>query len=142
MKKISTKQIGDGKIPNRFWLSISNDYYYCRRDPDDGSYSFEWIDNVTLYPVEGKTIKIFKTFQEALTAAQEICLGEKIDGIVVNCVTIEDRLSGEVYEKARHFYPEMGKILEEERTDISYSVKREAQLKHLSEHSGNLKVRF
>ena len=31
-KSISTKQIGDGKLPNKYWVSIANDFYYYNEE--------------------------------------------------------------------------------------------------------------
>lgn len=124
--KISTKQIGDGKLPNRFWLSICNDYYY-----NSGSNSYDWISDLKLFTCRSKELAVYKSYEEAKKAADEIYLGQEIDNITVNSIHIEDRLSGEVYEKARYFSPIDGKIWEDEHEDLSFSMKQEAALKGL-----------
>jgi hypothetical protein len=35
-KSISTKRIGDGKLPNKYWVSIANDYYYLNTEEQPG----------------------------------------------------------------------------------------------------------
>lgn len=67
MKNISTKQIGDGNLPNKYWVSISNDYTYF--NPETQGY--DWISDLKLFNVESKTIKVFTTYKNALTFATE-----------------------------------------------------------------------
>jgi len=106
-RKISTKQVGDGKLPNKYWVSICNDYYYFNKEND----VWDWIGDLDLFESEGKTIKAFTTFKGALNWIEEnLYLGMDYDGIKINTITIEDRLSGEVYSHIRHFNPEDGSI--------------------------------
>lgn len=122
MSKISTKQIGDDKLPNKFWLSICNDYYYLNGD------CWDWISDKNLFKATGKTVGIFNTFEYAKQAADNICLGEMFDGVTANTVSIEDRLSGQVYEKSKYLEFEKGRLLENEQEDIGFSIKREKEL--------------
>lgn len=116
--------IGDGKLPNRYWVSISNDYSYIH----DGS--VDWIgDIIPSFKSKGKTFPNgFDTYKLAKSFA-DFALGLRVDGITVNRINIEDRLTGELYEKTMIFDPETGISVEDEREDISFSVKREAELK-------------
>jgi hypothetical protein len=111
---ISTQQIGDGKLPNLYWVSYTNDYYICRRQRDGGMYC-DWISGELGFNATSKTLqKIFKTFKEAMKKANE--LAERIDedgdfgsqpkATEINYVTIEDRMSGQIYEIGVHYYPE------------------------------------
>jgi len=93
------KHVGDGKLPNRYWVSISNDYYYF-----DGECS-NWISEKGLYPFEGKTIRDFGTFVNAQKFIdEELYLGMNYDGITVNSISIEDRISGEVWSSIQELY--------------------------------------
>lgn len=88
--------IGDGKTPNKYFVTISDDYVL--RNPkthDPISASELWkIDS------KGKTIKSFDNYEEARQFADSFSVGkESYDGIKVNSVFVEDRLSGQVYNK-------------------------------------------
>ena len=98
-KKIPTKQIGDNRLPNRYWVSISNDYYYLNED------YWEWIDTLSLFKSDGKTIARFNTFKEAMGLVGDLPFGEKYEDIQINHISIEDRISGQVYEKTNNFDP-------------------------------------
>lgn len=93
---------GDGKLPNHYWVSI-NDRYYILKDS-----CLDWIDDHIngLPECKSKTVAVFNTYAEAKQwIADNLCLGWTYDGIIVNCITIEDRLSGQVFESTREFDP-------------------------------------
>ena len=88
--------IGDFKFPNKYWVSWSNDFYVCENG------SCDWVgDKIKNWKSIGQTKpEPFDTFESALRFAQS-----KIDEIPsvptmdsINCVHIEDRLSGQVFE--------------------------------------------
>jgi len=96
LTKISTAQIGDGKTPNKYWVSVSSDYYLY--DPKE-NFS-DWASSVKGIKTEGKTVKVFNTYEEAKRFTDSIELGSKLSGVEVNTVSIEDRLSGQVHERS------------------------------------------
>lgn len=115
---ISTKQIGDFKTPNKYWVSISNDYYYFNPESE----AMDWISDLELFEVKGKTIKVFTTFKGALNYVEnELYLGMDFDGIKVNFISIEDRLSGEVYCQVRRLSPENAEFGESFRQDTKFT---------------------
>ncbi len=90
-KTISTRRIGDGKLPNKYWVSISDDFLY---ESEPGT--FDWNSDRDKKETHGKTIAVFSTYKKAREFFDAIDMGEWRDGILVNNKTIEDRLSGEL----------------------------------------------
>ena len=119
--KISTKQIGDGKLPNKYWVSISEDYYYYQPDKD-GAY-LTWLGDLDLFEPKGKTIQVFDTYQEAREFVEDIIFDYAHDDIHVNSIFIEDRLSGQVFEKVKAFSPEHGQINTFHEDDVEFTRK-------------------
>ena len=119
-RKTYRDKIGDGQLPNLYWVSVSNDYSYVH----DGYY-IDWIgDIIPSFKSIGKTItKPFKTYAAAkLYCDYEFTLGEKCDfGFIVNRINIEDRLSGGVYEKTQVFNPNVAKITGWKSEDIEFT---------------------
>jgi len=119
-RKTYRDKIGDGQLPNLYWVSVSNDYSYVH----DGNY-LDWIgDLIPGFKSIGKTIaKPFKTY----AAAKRFCdyefpLGERCEfGFIVNRINIEDRLTGQVYEKTQVFNPDVAKITDWESEDTGFT---------------------
>ena len=124
---ISTKQIGDGKLPNKFWVSISEDYMYF--DSETGSWN--WISDVIDFKPKGETIKVFDSYVEARDFVDcNLFLGsEYCYGMFVNCVTIEDRITGQVYENTKFLDTVKGEINDEETEDTSFTEERDPNFK-------------
>jgi hypothetical protein len=93
MRKISTKQIGDGKLPNKYWVSISEDFLYY--DNYQGAFTWDSDRNPEANP-KCRTIRVFKTYREARAFLDSLPMGGYYDGILVNGAEIEDRITGEV----------------------------------------------
>ena len=55
MKKISTEEIGDGRVPNKYWVSITNDYFYFNKEVG----GWDWISDLNLFPITGETLAVF-----------------------------------------------------------------------------------
>lgn len=92
--------IGDGKIPNRYFVSISNDYYYFNSKVG----GFDWISDLKLFKVKSKIIKNFATYKQAINFIDnDLYLGMEYGGIKVQSIFIEDRLSGELYHQYNSF---------------------------------------
>jgi hypothetical protein len=124
MKNITANQIGDGNLPNKYWVSISNDYTYF--NPETQGY--DWISDLKLFEVKGKIIKVFTTYKNALKfATEEIYLNQDYDGILIHTITIEDRISGEVFCKCYEFYPPSAELSESSREDIDFTEKELAK---------------
>jgi hypothetical protein len=104
---ISTKEIGDGQLPNRYWVSISSDYYYYNREVG----GFDWISDLKLFEVQSKTIKVFPSYQMAKGwIDNNLYLGITHEDIRVNSIFIEDRLSGEVFSQIKELLPDDGHV--------------------------------
>lgn len=118
MKPVNTKQIDDGKLPNKYWVSIHEDYYIMTELG-----ALEWISNYLKdFKPKGKTFLPVTTYKYAREIADDYCLGMEEDGIIVNTVTIEDRLSGQLYEKSQSFSPSnKTKMHEEEYEDTRFT---------------------
>jgi len=83
------KYVGDGKLPNMYWVSISNHYYYF----DEDSNSLESItERDPDFKIEGGTVAVFSTFREALEFADK-------NSWQGDDITIEDRLTGQIWEQ-------------------------------------------
>lgn len=116
------EQVGDGKLPNKYWVSISNDYYYHNKT-DDGSSVLDWASDREKFKVKGKTLAVFDSYQKAKDLFDSVELGSIKDGIQINMVEIEDRFTGQLTEKtnvenSRPTYSE----------DLSFTKKKLAEL--------------
>ena len=95
--KLARKQIGDGKMPNKYWVSISSDYSYV----DEGCIEYigdiypEWEKKYSV----GELLEVFSSYKEARRHANLYFIGMSYKDYVVNRITIEDRLTGEVYNE-------------------------------------------
>lgn len=120
MNKSYKDKIGDGKFPNQYWVSVSNDYLYTRHKN-----CLDWIGElIPTFKSEGKTIvKAFKTY----AAAKRYCdynftLGHLcVFGFVVNWISIEDRLTGELYWNTRVFDSKIAMVEDREHEDVSFT---------------------
>lgn len=125
MRKTYRDKIGDGLLPNLYWASYANDYEYLH----DRNY-IDWIGHlIPSFKSKGKTIaKPFKTYAAAKRFCDyEFTLGKEYQGVIVNRVNIEDRLSGELYEKTRLFIPKTATIIEEDREDTDFTEEKMAE---------------
>ena len=114
MKANYKNQIGDGKLPNKYWV-FQYDEKFKRVKLEDGSISIE-IREEDDTGEQGKDNLIgeFKTYQEALKAT---------DGAYLPHVIIEDRLSGEVFEQLFIVCSECGKEEYETHESINFTKK-------------------
>lgn len=97
--------VGDGKTPNKYWVTIHEDYY-IQTEPG----TLNWASEVKSIKVKGKTIAVSSKYKNAKKFLEdEFILStihandtpiseEKLADIIVRGTTIEDRLSGQVYE--------------------------------------------
>ena len=120
MKRISTAQIADNKLPNKYWVSICEDYYISEDN------CLNWISEKNLFKPKSITLGIFKTYIDAKDLAESIILGleQQGTGVIANVVTIEDRITGQLYERVKVFIPVRGKIYEECFEDLKFTEKR------------------
>lgn len=133
MKRKTYKDlIGDGKTPNLYWVSLSNDYSYSHQIAGFGT-CIDWIgDKIKDFKSKGKTIaKPFKTYREAKDFCDKLVLGDNNGfNFIVNRINIEDRLSGELYERTRVFHPETAQMEDWESESINFT-KNEMERKGL-----------
>lgn len=98
-EKSARMQGGDGKLPNLYWVSTADDWLEC---PDIDSNTFDWAHDIhkNLPQADGETFGPFKTFAEAEAKAEKLQHNDLVEiGTEGNkMVTIEDRLSGVIYE--------------------------------------------
>jgi len=111
MKYSARLNCGDGKFPNRYWVSESNDYLVKK---EKEIINIEEHDKK--FKSEGKTYpQAFKTYKEALTF---------LDTLYNNRLTIEDRLSGQVFEQTKIVCVCCGKEEWESFTDTKFTEKK------------------
>jgi hypothetical protein len=123
-KKISTTQIGDNKLPNKYWVSICEDYYISEKMRDNST-CLNWISEKDLFKPRSIEIGVYKTYTEAKEMAENIILGLiQPEGITANVVTIEDRITGQLYERVKVFEPLRARISEEVFEDLKFTEKR------------------
>lgn len=108
--------IGDYKLPNKYWISVGNEYYIQR-----GNY-LDWFESEDI-EFKGGTIAKFDTYKEAKEFAEGLYLGQKYEDFTINCITIEDRITGQLYEHIKVFLPEQGKFTEEIFEDTHFTEK-------------------
>ena len=99
-EKSARAQVGDGKLPNKYWVCTSGEYYVNRFA--DGVSCSEWAGEV--YPdfkaEKGETYGPFDTFAEALAVyndKRDYCAEPTVEN-ALHSLVIEDRISGEVYQ--------------------------------------------
>jgi hypothetical protein len=121
--RLNTKMIGDGKLPNRYWISIHEDYYINRGG------SLDWASEVKKLKTNSRTVAISNKYHKAKEfivnefiqyAVDKNARGdkEKIFGLAPKGITIEDRLSGELYD---YTLEEVSKLEAFEREDIRFT---------------------
>jgi hypothetical protein len=117
-KKISTSQIGDNKLPNKYWVSICEDYYIAEDS------CLNWISDKKLFEPKNEILGIFDNYKKARDLAESIELSFEILGVRANVITIEDRITGQLYERVKVFDPLRARIYEEVFEDLKFTEKR------------------
>jgi len=107
IRRITRPMIGDGKLPNKYWVSYHNDFLICDKGHCD------WASEKIKFKSEGTTIKKpFNTFKEALEYIdRNVFINPEPKKEGVNTITIEDRLSGEVWEQFIYAYKRKDSLL-------------------------------
>jgi len=120
--------VGDGKTPNRYWVSISEDYY-IQIEPG----ILDWASEVKKIKVKGKTVAVSNKYKDAKKFLDdEFILStiyvndsptstEKLADVVVRNTTIDDRLSGEIFECTS---VEITKLKPIEHEDVGFTKKK------------------
>lgn len=120
MAKMERAEVGDGNLPNRYWVSIADDYYICATD-SDGAMCCDWKSEQLKTPVRAKTPRCCPTFAMALGFARSLPFGDEYKGVRILSIVIDDRISGMVWEKTRHFFSETGTVHDEENDDTKFT---------------------
>jgi hypothetical protein len=117
--------IGDNKLPNHYWVSWHNEYGIIRYDKRDKSFQISPAsETIKNFKTVGGTVAVFDTFEDAKQYAEDnLPLGSILDGATINCVDIEDRLSGQVWEWEHLVNVETGKCKDEVWDDTEYTRK-------------------
>ena len=118
-KKIDTSEIGDFQLPNKFWVSVSEDYLYY----EEKSNYWTWIGDIIDFNPKGETLKCFNTYNMALQYAQGSA--EFDVDYCANTITIEDRMSGEVYRKVKMLDPRRAEIAIDEHSDTDFTARND-----------------
>jgi hypothetical protein len=114
MKKLSAENhIGDGKMPNYYWV-FQYDQKYKRTKKNDGSTSIDIIKEDS--GRDDNFLGQFASYQEALN-----CVNKKA---YLPNITIEDRLTGQVFESICIACQECGQEEYETHEDIKYTKER------------------
>ena len=89
-------QVGDGKLPNKYFVSLSDSELICKKD-SEGVTNCDWDVNTGS---KGGTVAVADTYQEAKDFLKSIGIEEDVNvkGSIfsVTSKTIEDRFSGEL----------------------------------------------
>jgi len=117
VKKMARDMVGDGKTPNKYFLSISNDY-----DVLEGSEIYGADEVLKKFKSQGKMIDVYDSYSTAKAEADSFVLGKKSNGVLVRRVTIEDRISGVVYERVKLLNLTTIESSEDEREDIGFTM--------------------
>lgn len=100
MEKMASLMVGDGKTPNKYFVSVHDDHLYYNEKTDCWDSASERDGRES----EGKIVGVFQTYEKARSLFESIPLGEVFRGIFVKGKRIEDRLSGEIAdEETREF---------------------------------------
>jgi hypothetical protein len=114
IEEMARDMIGDGKTPNKYWVSVSNDYAYNHID-EEGVSCIDYIGDIVEGWEEkysrGAMVGMFSSHEDALECANGFYIGQEYNGFTINRITIEDRLSGEVYESELTLDIETGKTI-------------------------------
>jgi len=111
----ASEMVGDGKTPNKYFLSTSNDFDVVHNGDDHGA-----DEVIKGFKSKGGTTKVFDTYHEAKEAADRYSLGHQN----INRVTIEDRITGVVYERVKRFNVDKCSVTEDEHEDIGYTKEK------------------
>ena len=116
-------QCGDGKFPNKYWVTISEDIT-CHYNGEIVSLN-DVVKTKYKNKVKSKLIGTFKEFKFAKQLMSSLCLGDSYKGVIMNRITIEDRLGGVVYEAYNIVDLHSGKSSYEEIDESKYSLEME-----------------
>jgi hypothetical protein len=131
--RLSTTKIGDGKLPNKYWVGIHEDYYV---ETEPGT--LDWASGVKDIKVDGRTVAVFKKYSDAKRFIEEESIlfvidanasgdEKKIFGLTPRGTTIEDRISGEVYH---YTLEEVNKLASFEREDFRFTKEKMEEKGH------------
>lgn len=94
IEQMAINQVGDGKVPNKFFLTLSNEMLINIPGTNSSNYATE-LDT----PLVVVSAGYFNTLPEAKAWVNENIDTMDDDPKTVKRVYIEDRLQGEVYEQ-------------------------------------------
>lgn len=120
---INTNETENGLLPNRYRVSISNNYYCLNNE----TARLNSIGAVKLLPVKERMLKAFPAYDTAkYWAEHNLYLGMHYAGIEINCVTIEDRLSGELFDVTRELVSDGEACDYREHADLCFTFEKMA----------------
>jgi hypothetical protein len=97
-KGIDTKLIGSGKLPNKYYVTNSNDYYVMKKPGQlDWASEHGMIKKFKDFPEQ---MRAFNTYDEAIDYVQSLELPETPAENTMNSIFIEDHITGELF----HYY--------------------------------------
>jgi hypothetical protein len=98
IEKMAQQMVGDGKKPNKFFVTISNGYSYVHGGDID--YIGDIIKDFESKFLKYETVAVFDTLRDAIDEAEGY-FNTDVGRFRVNTVTVEDRLFGEVWRKEK-----------------------------------------
>jgi len=116
------KQVGDGKLPNAYWIRGSDDYLLFNEEIK----GYDWASETN--KKLGKIYKkygCFSTYEKAFEKYNELLNDEvvPIECEGIHSLTIDDRISGEIYSSG--YYARMQLVSEFENHDSTEFTKKE-----------------
>lgn len=113
-------QIGDDKLPNKYWVSVSNDFFICKNGVCD------WASESLNFKPKGKTLKMFDTFIEALQYIDNnVFLSDVPKEDTDNFINIDDRISGEIWHSGIYVYDSSQGLIKSKK--IEYETYRDTR---------------
>ncbi len=95
-KVLARKKVGDGKSPNRYFVSVANDYSYVNEEG-----CVDWIgEAIKGFKSRGETVAMFDRYQQAKECAIGLFDSTERDEegyYKINTVYVEDRQVGELF---------------------------------------------
>jgi len=124
-KRIMTRFIGDGKLPNKFYVSVHEDYLFLEKEKDYEYWT--WLSDAIDFKPKGGVVAVFDNYPEAINYAVNMA-SFNVD-YQANTITIEDRITGELYNDTLYFNPQKATIHRDDHADTSFTAKHDPQFR-------------
>lgn len=121
LEEEASLMIGDGKKPNYYFVFVSNDYNLVDKEGEVNPISCnKKLMKMLGFESKYKCLGKFVSYDNARQSIDYITLGDESgQGFHINTIWIEDRLSGELYNRTNCFDPAEGLMVTDEHEDTS-----------------------